>query len=1289
MTGFEKHLRISFALAACAAAIPARSQDRPAPAGLFGPPIAVRETPKPEVAIPRPNKVDQSVATMMAKSKGCIECHENAHDPHGSEFVRLGCTDCHGGDPTSGLTMRQAHPAPRNPLFFESSANPSDSTVLLNHESPEFIKFVNPGDLRVAKETCGTCHAESVDHVNHSMMRHGAMLWGAAAYNNGAYPAKDSIFGQAYGANGVPLALQSPIKVTPEMQKKMGIVQAIFPLPRFNITQPGNLFRIFEKGGTRLAEIGNPDPFEPPGRPFRRLGERGLGTFSRVDPVIIGAHKTRLHDPLLDFFGSNDRPGDYRSSGCTACHVVYANDRSPSNSGWYSAFGNQGLSFNPDPMISKREKGHPIAHKFTRSIPSSQCMTCHMHQGNLFVNPYLGYIWWDQESDAEFMYPKKQKNPTDEEMAESLRRNPEAAAARGLWGDVNFLEKSAELNPKLKNTQFADYHGHGWMFRAVFKKDREGNLLTLKGDKIDHADKDKFKKAVHLKDVHLALGMQCVDCHFLNDAHGNGLLYVEPRAATAIMCVDCHGTVSARTTLLTSGKGGTLSKDGKVKPIDLRESNTPFGPRFTWSADGKSLIQQSSMDPNLKWDVPQTLDTVDPKSEHYNIMSAYAKTLKRDGKTWGAVPDDQKGCAKQLAHSNEAMDCQTCHTSWATSCFGCHIPMEANYKMAANKFEGTTTRNFSSYNPQVVRDDVFMLGKDSTAKDNRLAVLRSSSAMVVGSQGANREWLYTQQQTVSAEGYSGQAFNPHFAHTTSGVGTTKNCTDCHLSEDNDNNAVMTQLLGFGTGTVNFFGRFAYVGTDDHGLNAVVWTERTEPQAAIGSHLHKYAYPDFYQQHLSNNSVLKTAHHHHAKGGALDLQLRGEYLYAALGENGFGVFDVANVDNKNFSERIVTTPVSALGQKTFIKSAHATSITLPSTLINDPKRKRLPANEERAIPDYHGYAFVTDLKEGLIVADVATLLDGNPENNFIRKAASYNPNGALDGARHSWMAGQWLYITTARGLAVVDVLNPEKPLMAGGYAGPFLRDARQSAVQWHYCFVTDADGVKVFDISNPAKPQPIHGASVSLGEANGLYAARTYLYVANGSQGLAIIDIKNPEKPRKLSDFTAGGLINDARDVQIGSVSASMYAHVADGRNGLRIVQLISPENVPGHMGFSPKPEPKLIATYPTKGPAVTVSRGLDRDRVVDESGNQTVVFGRRGSRPFSLEEMAAFYRKSGGESYRVSDVKHGEHGSLTDVWKRTLAPSEDFAVPASAGDDEPSAPTGRLRKRRAPKEIGR
>ncbi|QTN34032.1 hypothetical protein HZ994_17475 [Akkermansiaceae bacterium] len=1286
----------ALALAAAFLSLPALSQETEY-RSLFGPRTAASEAAPTSVAIPRPNKVDQSKAAQMAKSRGCIDCHENSHDPHGSEFVRLGCTDCHGGDATPGLTMRQAHVEPRNPVFFESSANPSDSTVLLNHESEEFIQFVNPGDLRVAKKTCGDCHAKEVDNVGHSMMRHGAMLWGAAAYNNGAFPAKDSIFGQAYGANGAPLALKSPFKYPKEEMKKMGIVDEIFPLPRFNVGQTGNIYRIFEKGGTRLLDLGNPDPFDPPGRPLRRLGERGLGTLSRVDPVIIGAHKTRLHDPLLDFFGSNDRAGDYRSSGCTACHVVYANDRSPSNSGWYSAYGNQGLSFNPDPMISKKEKGHPIEHKFTRSIPSSQCMTCHMHQGNLFVNPYLGYTWWDQESDAEHMYPKKQKYPTDGEMVESLRKNPEAAAARGLWGDVNFLEKVAELNPRLKDTQFADYHGHGWVFRAIFKKDREGNLLTKSGEKIAHGDKDKFKKAVHMKDIHLALGMQCVDCHFLNDVHGNGLLYVEPRAATAITCVDCHGTANARPSLVTSGTGGELTKDGKVVPIDLKESNTPFGPRFRW--DGDRLYQQSSMEKGLVWEIPQTLDTVDPGSQHYNAMSAYAKTLNRDGKSWGGVPDDPKKCRQQLAHSNEAMDCQTCHTAWATSCFGCHIPMEANYKMAANKFEGTTTRNYSSYNPQVVRDDVFMLGKDSTVKGNRLAVLRSSSAMLVGSQGSNREWFYTQQQTVSSEGYSGQAFNPHFAHTTSGVGTTKNCTDCHISDTNDNNAIMTQLLGFGTGTVNFFGRFAFVGTDHHGLSGVAWTERSEPQAAIGSHLHRYAYPDFHQKHLDGNSILDTSYHHPAKGGTVtDLQHRGEYLYAALGKKGFGIFDIANIDNKNFSERIIATPFSPLGHDTFFSTPYATSVALPSTLINDPKRKRLPENEEQPIASYHGYAFITDLEEGLIVTDVATMLDGNPDNNFIKKDVVFNPGGALDGARHANMAGQWIYITTDKGLAVVDAADPLSPQLACTYTGPALHGARQSAVQWRYLFVTDAEGVKVFDVSDPASPRPIAGASVSLGNANGLYAARTYLYAANGTQGLAMIDIKNPEKPRLIKNFDADGAINDARDVQIGSISASMYALVADGKNGMRVIQMISPENVPGHMGFSPVPNPKLIATYPTKAAALTISRGLDRDRVVDESGHQTVVFGRRGSRPFSLDEMKPFYQKAStgeygtdslernGPVYKVADVKAGEDGALTDIHGKTLTPTEDFVSPmADEGEDEPY--TGRLRRRRAPEDL--
>jgi len=1261
-------------------------------AGL-GPPISVpgdlpHANPGP---LPPRNQIDQTPEEAMRKSRGCLECHKGIDtlSMHASTNVVLGCTDCHGGSATPGLTQRKAHVAPSNPLFWQTSANPSDADVLLNQESAEFIQFINPGDLRVADKACGLCHKEIIQPVFHSMMNHGAMLWGAALYNNGGFPLKNYRFGQAYGPEGEPLKLINPTPVTPEDTRKHGILPFLEPLPRFPLSQPGNILRIFEKGGEQPLQLGVPTATEPPGKPLRRLSDRGLGTLIRTDPVVLNLQKMRLHDPLLGFMGSNNHPGDYRSSGCSACHVIYANDRSPTQSAYYSKYGNQGLSFSGDQSgLRHDERGHPIQHSFTRAIPSSQCMSCHMHQGNLFVNPFLGYTWWDQESDGEFMYPAKQHNPTDEEMVRSVRNNPEAAAARGLWGDLDFLEKVAELNPKLKNTQFADYHGHGWIFRAVFKKDRRGNLLDL-NDKIIPSDApEKFAKAVHLKDVHLDRGMQCVDCHFLADVHGNGNLYGEPRAATTIECIDCHGTIEQRPTLITSGNGGK---------INLSQSSTPFGPRFVW--ERKKLFQSSTLNPELRWEVPQTVDTIDPASPHYNAKSAYAKTLRRDGNTWGDVP--VSNCKRNLAHNNSSVSCQVCHTSWATSCFGCHVPMRANQRTPLNKYEGITTRNFTSYNPQVVRDDVFMLGLDSTVKDNRLAVIRSSSAVIVGSQNANREWVYSQQQTVSAEGYSGQAFNPHFAHTTSSVGTTKNCTDCHLSKDNDNNAIMTQLLGFGTGTVNFFGRYAYVGCGKEGLYGAVWTEQEEPQAAIGSHLHKLAYPDNYQKHIGENkSELKEAYRHHGKE-ILDLTLRGEYLYTANGPDGFEVFDVANIDQKGFSERIVSAPVSPLGQRTYVRTKYATSVTLPSTLGIDPLRLRMTNevmqsqsgsiygnNEEQPISALYAWVFVTDREEGLVMVTVGTLVDGDPQNNFLdkEKIIRFNPDGKLAGAMHSFMAGTNLFVVAQRGLFVLGLSNTElngPSLVAEVSKGEF-KNPRAIGVQFRYAFVTDDQGVKVVNITDPAKPELVRGAVVPLKNAQRFYLARTYAYVANGPEGLAFIDITNPEKPRLERMYNADGALNDTRAVQIGSVNASMFALVADGKNGMRVLQMISPENVPEHMGFSPQPNPKLIATFPTHGPAVAISRGLDRDRVVDETGNQTVVFGRRGARPFHLEEMEAFYRhfaetyptnllaRRSGEMYQVEDTVL-RAGQLETRSGTKLTPTQPFKAPPEMSSPQPVA----------------
>ena len=244
--------------------------------------------------------------------------------------------------------------------------------------------------------------------------------------------------------NGAPLRLQTVPPPSEDEMANEGVLPFLDPLPRFEMTQPGNILRIFERGGRFVLDPGIPELLEVPGRPRARLSNRGLGTSNRTDPVFIGLQKTRLLDPTLNMLGTNDHPGDYRSSGCTACHVIYANDKSPVNSGPYAAFGNRGLSFSPDPMIPKNESGHPIMHQFVLGVPSSQCIVCHVHPGTNVMNSYLGFMWWDNETDGEWMYPKHQQRPTAEEIVRAQMSNPNEASIRGLWSDPEFLAEVSE-----------------------------------------------------------------------------------------------------------------------------------------------------------------------------------------------------------------------------------------------------------------------------------------------------------------------------------------------------------------------------------------------------------------------------------------------------------------------------------------------------------------------------------------------------------------------------------------------------------------------------------------------------------------------------------------------------------------------------------------------------------------------------------------------------------------------------------------------------------------------------
>src|SRR2546427_6245498 len=119
--------------------------------------------------------------TPVAKIEGCVSCHGNIEPMHkygttetfdklkdGKDAFGLTCTACHGGNPAPQKTSdnradaervkRDAHVQPRFPNEWKrdgryTGANPERTNTLLAREALEFVRFINPGDIRVAAKT--------------------------------------------------------------------------------------------------------------------------------------------------------------------------------------------------------------------------------------------------------------------------------------------------------------------------------------------------------------------------------------------------------------------------------------------------------------------------------------------------------------------------------------------------------------------------------------------------------------------------------------------------------------------------------------------------------------------------------------------------------------------------------------------------------------------------------------------------------------------------------------------------------------------------------------------------------------------------------------------------------------------------------------------------------------------------------------------------------------------------------------------------------------------------------
>lgn len=234
---------------------------------------------------------------------GCVRCHDGIEQMHPE--AELSCVDCHGGDPTGKSTF-EAHVRPTSPL-------PGDERTLPLDQDLAYLRFINPMDLRVVDRTCGDCHEDLCSDLRMSLHGTTAGHLSDGFYEMGLLPEPGSKYG---------------IFEVTELQAEPGTIESLLALP----------------------------PFQA-----HRTDRRSLGSYY-ADLPRKECMQCHLYSSGRAVRGRLGFDGDYRGSGCAACHVAYALD---------------GLSDTADRTVNRNEPGHPFRHEMTASPTTQTCTSCH------------------------------------------------------------------------------------------------------------------------------------------------------------------------------------------------------------------------------------------------------------------------------------------------------------------------------------------------------------------------------------------------------------------------------------------------------------------------------------------------------------------------------------------------------------------------------------------------------------------------------------------------------------------------------------------------------------------------------------------------------------------------------------------------------------------------------------------------------------------------------------------------------------------------------------------------
>jgi hypothetical protein len=607
-----------------------------------------------------------------AAVESCMQCHngslgtdysgpgiENPHPFLGASTIA--CTTCHGGNP-NGTDLASSHvpPPPEigteafqltndrawfNRLTLTGLDKFNDYTVGGVTYSPlDYLQFVNPGDLRVtqAGRSCGACHMNHSNAVNDSLLNTAAGIWSGATFSIGMenyVPENVDLHGDTASDLGFR-AQTDPMYVAGAAA--VGAIGRIIETPVYAVFGSTAAHRIFnnnaEYNAAGLADDLNPDGSVITDSPLARLF---------VEQVTFTCGNCHLGSA-----GANNRAGDYRSSGCSACHMPY------------SLTGRAGTAdpnvVKTEPLdttdIDQPERAHLRTHRIASiakigtdgnpvlGIDDHTCAGC--HQGsNRTVMQYWG-IRLDQNADVRNgrQYPA----------------NPVTNAS--TFGDTRLFD------PVLANHEFNGRNHNQYLLREDYDGDGRDDTPP---------------------DVHYDAGLGCIDCHGSNDMHGgvvddpNRPLFSRMEQNVSIRCESCHGTFSSYAATVAGadydGNAAEVALDGKGNQLK-HVFKTPDG-RY-WL---KSRLTGATHY------LPQTRDTVvdtgaiNPMTSQpvYSDKASYSMGRIDLDPSNGIGPRQTNNTSDGFSHADN-MDCVACHGSWTNTCMGCHLSGDYNTNQYSN-----------------------------------------------------------------------------------------------------------------------------------------------------------------------------------------------------------------------------------------------------------------------------------------------------------------------------------------------------------------------------------------------------------------------------------------------------------------------------------------------------------------------------------------------------------------------------------------------------------------------------